>query len=193
MNDDALYSDDFKDIIKSFCKITSNNIFIKDISTYIVAFCRSRILNLLLCDPQHDGAKECVTSYLAENPTLPHIFLSRFLAVANAKIQITSVRFGSSMTNSCVVTVIPASTRPPTKITNLTAASMRERLREDTKAAKINQASPQNMATRVKINFTPRLMDQLINSMIGLHKVIDEGNRQNGHQIDSYVKFSKNT
>jgi len=189
-NDDALYSDEFKDIITNFCKIVSTNAYVKDISVFIEVFRRSRVLDVLLNDPHHSGAKTCVASFLADNPTLPGIFLSRFLAIANARIHAVPVRMGASMSNSCVVSVVPTSVKPPLRITNLTANAIRDRLREDTRNVRVNQASRRNIASRVRLHFTPQLLNQLINSMIGMHRLIDEGNRQNGYQMSSYVRMS---
>lgn len=188
ISDDPLYTEEFRVYIEEFCRITNNEVTIKQIASFIEIFHHSPILNILQTEPQNVDALSCLKNYIASNPTLPSIFPSRYIAITNCRIRVAPPRFGSSHADACVATVIPGATRPPTMMINLTADSMREALRIDTERSEVYQCTPATVPSKVKIRFNQSLMNQLVNAQVDLYKTIVEGNRQNGKNVDSYVK-----
>nr|AHW98285.1 GrBNV_gp75-like protein [Nilaparvata lugens endogenous nudivirus] len=191
MSEDALYSEEFETLIHEFCKATSNEVHIREISQFIELFKQSVYLNVLISDPRNSDAIACVTNFLHSRPTLPPVFLSRLIAVASCKIRIAPARFGSSMADSCVATIIPGNVRPPSVMTNITSQTIKELLEADTQKAAPYQANSNNIPSMYKIKMNSTLMDQIVNAQIDYYKIVEEGHRQNGMSVDSYVKTRK--
>jgi hypothetical protein len=185
--EDALYLPVFEAYVRKFQQITSTEFHMSQVSPLIETFKRSASLNLLIADPTNEEAKACVQQFLNKRPNISRAFLPRLIAYASAKINIIPGRAGYS-TDSLTVKVVTAATEPPAKITNLTANAMRDILREDLKNVQTFVVSHRNVPTEVKLKLDQSILQQIVNSQFFLYKVIQEANRNNGKQIDPYVR-----
>lgn len=187
-NDDALYNIEFENNIREFNRLTNTNVGIASLSPIIEALKESKILEYLMKDPTHSSALTCLRSFIQQKPYLPQEFVGRFLSVASVRINVLPNHIGVS-NQSYVAKVITNNVKPPTAVTNFTINSMKEQLRNDiTKTTMHVAASTSIVPTELKIKLDQSIMNTLINSIGDLCKTIQEGNRMQGRESDSYIR-----
>lgn len=184
---DALYSPNFESLIREFYKITNANFSVEQISPIVEAMKQSKILEYIMRDPTHVHAISCLRQFLQSRPYLPQEFIGRFLAVISVKINVLPSHM--SITNqSFVAKVIANNVKPPVTLTNFSVTSMRDQLRQDIEKSTTHVLSSNTVPSELKIKISPNVMNMFVNSMSDLCKTIDEANRLNGREADSYIR-----
>lgn len=174
--------------IQDFCDLTVNDASVCDLAPFLMWFKKSSILNTIMKDPQNVPALMCLKTFVMQNPRIPQIFVSRFIAVTQTKIRVTPTRFSASQIESCAATVIQSAVKPPRIITNLTASAMRNALRQDSRNSQRRQRNPDNCPATVRVRLTPEILSECVKANVDYYRTIDEGNRANGLKVDPYVK-----
>lgn len=184
---DPMYDDIYLQYINQFMAITSKEFAPQDIVDVLQKLKTSKYVLLLMAEPTNVSAASCIHSFMQKETRASPGFLDRLRAVFQTQIKILPAVFGSSMSGKVKVNV--GNCEPTSKMNVLTANAKRAILDENmchfqTLSIPYNAIVPQT----VRINMDQSLLEKSVNSMMLLAKVIKEGNRQNGKEIDDYIK-----
>jgi hypothetical protein len=184
---DALYRPEYETFIRKFLSLTTNSVSIGAISSILELLKRSNAVAVLITEPTNEDAKACVQQFLHRKPNIPRSFLPRLIAISSAKIDIMPGISGF-YTDSLTVRINTSALYRKTTMTNLSAKTMQEQLKEDIKNAQVHSTSTVTIpyVNRIKIN--DGMLKQLLNSQYNLYTVIEEGHRNNGKVPDEYIK-----
>lgn len=176
--------------IHDFCRITAQPRFrFPQILNHLMSFKASNILKYLMDKPNLTSAQTCLHMYLQTHPQLPSIFLNRFLSVISADVQLT--RSNNGFENSSLRANVIINNVMPTKcITVGTSASRVANIRQEVKdnsdiwiISKNNAILPYGL----KVDITEDFDQTIIREISNLDKSIQEGNRCNGFEADSFI------
>lgn len=192
-----LFNDEISNLsneIHEFCRITSQPKFrYTQILDQLMSFKASNILKYLMDQPTLASAQTCLQMYLQSNPDLPSIFLNRFLCVVSADVQLTRYKNGSvgSLENSSLRANIIVNNVMPTKtITAGTSTSRIANIRQEIKDnSELWSVPPVRMAQpyKIKIDMNDDFIQTLVREQSNLSKTIQEANRCNGFEADSFI------
>lgn len=193
---DFLYKADMPEYIEEFClKIKNKDFSIAEISDYIEYFKRSTILQILLCDPKDKAAVSLLRDYLqTRQPGICKSFLNYLLTISSIKIKLNPSRLLTNSTNSYTATVKMNNFNNVIPITEMSACTLTETLRNEIKYKAEPYASfsgynlQRCIGNTVKIKFTEDFKNKLINSQAELKDTIIEGNRRHNMKMIPYIK-----
>lgn len=190
-----LFNDEISNLsqeIHDFCRITSQPKFrYTQILDQLMSFKASNILKYLMDQPTLSSAQTCLQRYLQANPDLPSIFLNRFLSVVSADVQLTRYNNGGCLENvSLRANVIVNNVMPTKAITAGTSASRIANIRQEIKDnGDVWSVPPVRVIQpyKIKIDMNDDFIQTLIREQSNLCKTIQEGNRCNGYEADSFI------
>lgn len=186
MKNDALYSDDFKQYILDFMKLTQNEFSLMSIVNVVHILQTSAILNVLAKDPTNEDARACLSDFIAKTPTIPQSFGRSWITLASATANINRNILGNI--NSINVKLNLQNIEPRKTLTNTTASAKRALLQQDIANAESHTVHQHRAPTEIKLILSDDVMNQIINSQVMLYECISEGYRQNGKEPDQYIK-----
>lgn len=187
IHNDEIYN--LKDVIIEFCRETNQPKFrLVNILDHLSAFKGSNILKFLMDNPRYLPAQTCLQNYLRINPDLPAIFMNRFLSVINADIQLT--RQPINLDNTTLsANVIINNVIPKKEITVGTLRSRVSNLQQELKTNRDVWSVPYREVQpyQIKIDMDDEFIQTLIREQSNLNKTIQEANRCNGSEADSFI------
>lgn len=183
--DDPIYTPEFKSLIITFMRITSNECSIQDLDSTLVCLKNSNYIKTLAMDPTNTAAISCIKQFLSTNNMVQSNFLDRLITVFRTRIKfIPHVLSSSSVMAKVKIDYL----EPQKKMTNLTAKTKSNILKLNCESnVKILEANNQIVPTLVKTNITSDLLNNSIKSVVLLHDMIEENNKQNGYTMDPYI------
>lgn len=180
--------------IHEFCRITSQPKFrYTQILDQLMSFKASNILKYLMDQPTLASAQTCLRMYLHSNPELPSIFFNRFLCVVGVDVQLTRYKNGGlgSLENPSLHANIIVNNVMPTK--TITAGTSASRIANISQEIRNNSESwsvpPVRMTQpyKIKIDMNDDFVQTLVREQSNLSKTIQEANRCNGYEADSFI------
>lgn len=186
MTEPLLYKQGIDIAMINFYRAASRETSIQELAPIIEQMQTYDLLATLIKDPSNDMAQNCLRDYIAQNREVPHEFLAKFLAIINLKINLAPNSTGF-INQSYNAKVIANNIRPPTKITDLTLETRKERLLNDlnnnTTFTYVHRSVPQT----IRLKFDNDLLKKCINTLGDLNKTIHEGNLANDYSVDEYI------
>lgn len=187
-SNDILFTQKFEDYIHDFVRTVNTDTTIAALSPIIEILKQSEILAYLLKDPSNDSARVCVRNYMITKTHLPQDFLYKFIAIAGMKISLMPTNVGF-IHQSYNAKVIINNIEPTIPITNITKTARENQLRNETRNAITYEKSTRLPPQSLRLKFTDDLLPRCINAMGDLNQTIIEGNRSNGYNMSSYIKY----
>ncbi|KAG8362539.1 GbNV_gp75-like [Fopius arisanus] len=184
---DILETPEYEVYIRAFCSLTNSDFTLAALAPITESFKESKILEYLMRDSTHTHALTCFKQIIQSRPYLPQEFIGRFLSVYSMKINVMANQIGIS-NQSFVTKVVVNNIKPPTPLTNFTVNALRDQLREDIKKSTMHVVAVPTVPTEIKLNLNQTTMNYAINSMCDLARTIQEGNRKQGRECDSYIR-----
>lgn len=188
LGSDRLNDADFTQYVSAFMEITTKKFRPQDIIDVLSALRKSAFIRMIMEDPKDESAASCIRSIIKGNVLIHDNFLTQLIKVCSSTIHFHN-SFGSALSNTVKINV--NNINPPTgDLSRMTARAKKEILQENIKQFTLypitqNYHSIVPSVTRIKMD--RELLDNAINGITQLNKVIIEGNRQNGKTIDSFI------
>lgn len=191
--DANVYNDEINNlsqVIHEFCRITNQPKFrFTQVLDHMLAFRSSTVLKCLMDKPSFTSAQTCLQNFFQTHPQLPQIFINRFLSVISAEVQLTRQNVNYDNT-TLKANVVINNVIPKKKITASTLPSRVSNLQNE-----LNQNSDiwtvvpfrNTQPYKIKINMDDEFMQTLIREQSNLNKTIQEANRCNGQESDSFI------
>lgn len=185
LSEDPIYTPDFAPFIITFMKQTAKECAIQDLDTILFLLKKSNYIKTLSMDPTNTAAISCIKQFLSTRNDLPSNFLDRLITVFRTRIRfIPHVQSSSSVTAKIKIDYL----EPQKKMTNLTAKTKLSIIKSNCETnVKTLESNNQIVPTLIKTNITSDLLNNAIKSLVYLHDVIEESNRQNGYTMDPYI------
>lgn len=171
-----------------FSNAVSHETNIATISHYIEAFKECKLLKLIIQDPHHNQAVQCLKSFVVSRNEIPHNFVQKLLSILTARVSVMPAMFGI-MNNSYTTKISLQNVLPNLALTNVTAETRQHDLREDAKnSVPISRQRQRIMPQVLRLNLKDDLLAQCVNAMADLNTTIMEGNRAAGYGQESIIK-----